>query len=514
VLGSDGRRIWFLARPVEEGADVQDLWVSDGTPAGTKRISGFARGVGFLGGQAFFGAPGGTGMGGLELRATDGSAVGSHPVAVLQRTPAGSFPEITSLGSFVVMRTFEGDIQRLWRSDGTPAGTAPIPGFALNLPQAHFANVPPAVVAGQLFFEVDRAAGGGAGAPSSDLWRTDGTGPGTFQLASFGTGQGLELGTRTIWNGVLLFTASRGEQCAFWTSDGTTAGTREILPLPTGARCPDGVTAFGSRFLFVARVTSGGESVPQLYISDGTPAGTRQLSSFQQTRSGVDPEFTLLGTEAFFQISDPFGQDVEIWRTDGTPEGTRPFFPGLLPQAFGLTAWNGALYHSADTGTDGQPALVRWAPGDPSPVTLATVDLGYNAGYSPQIPPFVGVRFQLFFVARDALHGFELWATDGTAAGTRLVRDIQAGPLPSSPRGLTPAQHLLFFTADDGEHGRELWVSDNTTAGTRIVADLNPGGFSSHPSSLAVGFDLFFAADDGTTGVEPWVLQLPNPPPP
>ncbi len=75
--------------------------------------------------------------------------------------------------------------------------------------------------------------------------------------------------------------------------------------------------------------------------------------------------------------------------------------------------------------------------------------------------------------------------------------------------GMAAAGNRIFFSADDGEHGQELWESDGTPGGTRMVWDLNPGGFSSNPSSLAVsGNYLFFSADDGETGVEPWALRL------
>ncbi len=33
----------------------------------------------------------------------------------------------------------------------------------------------------------------------------------------------------------------------------------------------------------------------------------------------------------------------------------------------------------------------------------------------------------LLFFATDSTHGRELWVTDGTAAGTTLVKDIQSG---------------------------------------------------------------------------------------
>jgi ELWxxDGT repeat protein len=110
-----------------------------------------------------------------------------------------------------------------------------------------------------------------------------------------------------------------------------------------------------------------------------------------------------------------------------------------------------------------------------------------------------------FFVADDGTSGQELWASDGTEAGTRLVKDVRSGAGGSEPRRMTVAGGRLFFTADDGTHGRELWVSDGTEAGTVLVADLQPGADSSLPRELAaVGNAVIFSATDGTSGVEPW----------
>ena len=83
-------------------------------------------------------------------------------------------------------------------------------------------------------------------------------------------------------------------------------------------------------------------------------------------------------------------------------------------------------------------------------------------------------------------------------------------PLRFAPAGDRLLFGLAFFAASDGVHGRELWESDGTPEGTRMVADMAPGGYAAIPApslTLANGY-LFFAADDGKAGPEPWALPL------
>jgi ELWxxDGT repeat protein/parallel beta-helix repeat protein len=102
--------------------------------------------------------------------------------------------------------------------------------------------------------------------------------------------------------------------------------------------------------------------------------------------------------------------------------------------------------------------------------------------------------------------GCELWRTDGTASGTRIVKDIEAGSGSSSPSGLTVIGSTLFFAAYDSTNGRELWKSDGTAAGTVLVRDISIGAGSSSPSGLvALGSSLVFSAyGSSSAGIELW----------
>ena len=119
----------------------------------------------------------------------------------------------------------------------------------------------------------------------------------------------------------------------------------------------------------------------------------------------------------------------------------------------------------------------------------------------------------LFFVADHAgATGGELWISDGTETGTRMVKDI--APLAASPGiyGLATANGQAFFEADDGIHGYELWQSDGTSAGTFLAADLQPGPESSLPAQMtAAGNLLFFSAMTIAYGRELWALPLSSP---
>lgn len=113
------------------------------------------------------------------------------------------------------------------------------------------------------------------------------------------------------------------------------------------------------------------------------------------------------------------------------------------------------------------------------------------------------------FKANDGTNGSELWSTDGTEAGTTMLKEV----LPGAGGGVSNAsvlfQNLLLFTANDGVHGKELWVSDGTADGTTLLADILLGTSECNPLGYRIiGNTLFFYATTNATGRELWKYDL------
>ncbi len=109
------------------------------------------------------------------------------------------------------------------------------------------------------------------------------------------------------------------------------------------------------------------------------------------------------------------------------------------------------------------------------------------------------------------IYGQELWVSDGTVNGTYMVKDINLGidafgnPNGSYPDNMTVLNGHLYFIASDATHGRELWVSDGTEAGTHIVKDVRVGTGESYITEIVVMNNrLYFFASSTGTGFELW----------
>ena len=166
-----------------------------------------------------------------------------------------------------------------------------------------------------------------------------------------------------------------------------------------------------------------------------------------------------------------------------------------------LVTVDGTLYFTAYNEASGREL---WKSDGTEAGTVLVKDVFPGANYS-DVSNLTSVGGTLYFTANDGVVGTELWKSNGTEAGTVLVKDIRAGAVGSGLGALTNVGGTLFFNARDGVTGAELWKSDGTEAGTVLVKDILAGEESSDPSPLTnIGGTLYFTAQDEVAGFELW----------
>jgi ELWxxDGT repeat protein len=275
-----------------------------------------------------------------------------------------------------------------------------------------------------------------------------------------------------------------------------------------GDSSPDELADINGTLFFSA---DNGNTGREIWISNGTGGGTIGIKDINPTGNSSPKEFTNLNGTALFSATDGAGNNGrELWKSNGTGGGTllvKNINPGGADSnPNNLINVAGTLFFAANDGTNG---VELWKSNGTEAGTELVKDI------NPTKVPVVGsglpngltnLNGTLLFAANDGADGVELWKSNGTEAGTELVKDINPGPASSDPTQLTVVNGTLFFVANDGANGVELWKSDGTEAGTVIVLDINPAGDSSPSGLTNVGGILFFAAqDDGTTfGRELW----------
>ncbi len=511
---------FFTAADDEHG---MELWRSTGTLAGTEIFVDIDPGprssnpewLTAAGGKLFFIAN--DGLSGRELWVTDGTADGTTAVADVCPGPFGAFVDtdlvswepagrpIVSVGdkvAFLASAGMEGC--RLWVSDGTEGGTAPVAGREI-VRSAWNEQIPPSpirylAVNGSVFIPGGRDYTGRIG-----VLRTDGT-DGSIEPIDDPLFHGLFPDWRSEWprvhgqmfapgNGSVVRTDGtvEGSAVAFpgamgraseaedgrwyfwrdgrelWRSDGTPAGTSKVFTLGRWqGEGPVIVSAAGLAFFAADDGVHGAE----LWRSDGSSAGTGMVADLCEGPCSSDPTgLVASGNRVYFTV----WPGTALCVSDGTPEGTRRVagaggsVMGMAPLAGGL------LFATYDTFGE---ALQFAPPGSGDAATLGhftSTNLGdARAPFSQEEPP-------LLFAADDGAHGQELWRSDGTAAGTSMVRDISPGVASSAPMFFTRLLGRTFFTASDPEHGAEPWSSDGTEAGTKLEVDVEPGAGSAIP---------------------------------
>jgi len=478
-----------------------DLWWTDGTEAGTRPLTHLTGGI-FSGGAApvavgsrtFFSAY--SASNGQELWVIDKGA--AHPAVDLSKDAASSSPAgLTPLGNHLVFQADKGSGDNgLWQTGGTAATTSQIvDNVSLSLPSPSdcptscvqsIAAVDPWV----LFLPAD-----------GQLWRT-GVSPeapgNTLRLTNLDSPYAL-YPSLAVMAGRAFFFVQQPDHLELWRSDGTPDGTLRVASIPVADR-PNEPAVAGGALWFGVRDDAG----TSIWRSDGTAAGTTEVATLPEgLELSLFTPFAGAGGRVFFVTSDfDLGDHADqLWVTDGTAAGTAPVMGGAGFSILEMRELHGALLFFASENNLESGGLYR-SDGTPAG-TVRLHDFVFFDLDDPDRPhgltPFAG---RLFFGAAEGPDGKTLWSTDGTAAGTVQVKDID-------PDSFAVAGDRLFLSAFDDEHGFELWQSDGTTSGTHLVQDIAPGNLSSAPDWLTVvGNRLYFTADDGVIGRELWSLLL------
>ena len=341
-----------------------------------------------------------------------------------------------------------------------------------------------------------------------ELFVTDGTDAGTKTVRNLSGRVSSDPQNLTIAGDHLYFTALRPDgQRELFVTEGTKETTRLVHPISDRVSAePSNLTASGNNLYFVAATFTGER---ELYFTDGTSEGTRRLTTTERTSRFSRPptpgiEFNGL---FYFTLSNSRSSAQALHVTDGTRAGTQP----VLDESSGVN-----LRGSDELTIVGDRLLFRSLSrlmvidrSDPLVAVPLRSSDSTNGFFSPL--ELTRVEDQLFFTAIST-HLFtrqrELFVTDGTNQGTRLVRNLSARKS-SDPSDLTAVGARLAFIATGLDGERELFRSNGTAQGTVILPGVfgTPTRFTASELT-AVGNRLVFVVDSHVERRVPYLSDL------
>ncbi|SER03331.1 Ig-like domain-containing protein [Neolewinella agarilytica] len=262
---------------------------------------------------------------------------------------------------------------------------------------------------------------------------------------------------------------------------------------------------FQGNLLFRARAADTGT---ELYLSDGTPEGTRLIKDINDDPSvsagNANPDnFIFFNGKVYFNAQNAASGE-ELFSTDGTAEGTvlvddiYPGSDGSDPSGFILL--NNELYFTA-TDENLNAELHRLDMSGDTAALVIDINPGGGAG-NPMFNTFFDGN--IFFSGDDGTSGQELWSSDGFDSGTFRIADINMGSGDSGPNQFTVHDGGLYFRAGTDEFGRELYRSDGLFV--ERITDLLPGPANGDPGfMISFGNRLFFTGESVANGRELYV---------
>lgn len=396
---------------------------------------------------------------GRELWRTDGTTAGTTLVQDIRPGTASSNPTLgAAVGSTFIFVADDGTGPAIWRTNGAAAGTTRLDALARGGQSA--VRI---VGAGSRVFVIEST-----GLVSADIWVTDGTVAGTRLTGTFPI---IMFDRTTVGaNGLLFFAGTTSDVGAqLWVSDGTAVGTHVAR---RGAECAGSSCGPAAKMVYplgngVLAVTES-----ELWRSDGTAAGTSLLGTLPQLGGAV-----MTNDRVAYVVT----AENAIWRTDGTTAGTTK----TVLSATGIASFrvldDNRLVWVARRG----PQMEIWVSDG---TTAGTRLVGTTrAALVNGVDPIVAVSGSKVYLAladrtdfAAPIHGDELWLEDVQAESLAFIADVDDrlfvnGPADGTPATGTPLGSQIVFRATN-LRGTEPWITDGTTAGTRILRNINGEG--------------------------------------
>jgi ELWxxDGT repeat protein len=241
----------------------------------------------------------------------------------------------------------------------------------------------------------------------------------------------------------------------------------------------------------------------ELWRTNGTELGTQLMKDIWPGEGKSRINFTgVIGNTLFFRANA--GEFVgKLWRSQGTTTSTQMVDADegeirIFNDSIRFAIFQDALYFSGEK--DLGYELYRIEATESTATLVKVIDPrinviwggGFNS-FSSLASLLTAVQDMIYFTASDDENGRELWKTNGTEAGTQMVKDISKGNSSTTFQQLKAFENTLIFTADDGIHGLELWLSKGTAEETYLLGDLTKGEAGSEIELLEmVGRFVYF----------------------